>query len=353
MREQDDNRRPEEIEHDIERTRAEVSSTIDAIQSKLTPGQMMDQAFAYARTSLPADFGANLSNAIRDNPVPVALIGIGVGWLMMQGQNSDGRARMRRRASQYDAEYDSDSRVYATGYSSDMERSGSGEGRVHRVVSSVGSKGRDIGQGMKERVSEAKDRVSEVGHTISDKASELGSRVSNATSSMMGQARDSVQGTRQSLSGNAQEARARANQLGQRSQQQYYRAKDSVGRVIEEQPLILGVLGAAIGTLLGAALPSTRQEDRLMGSTRDNLMDSAKEMAREKADTLKESAQRVAQTAQQEIKTATSNASDTTASQGDGQAATSTSPSSSTTGRAGVADPSKLSDVQPGSQSLH
>src|SRR3569833_806481 len=114
MREQEDNRRPEEIENDIERTRAEVSSTIDAIQSRLTPGQMMDQAFAYARTSLPADFGANLGNTVRDNPVPVALIGVGIGWLMMLGQNSDGRARARRQSAAFESEQNARGRIADT-----------------------------------------------------------------------------------------------------------------------------------------------------------------------------------------------------------------------------------------------
>jgi hypothetical protein len=89
-----DNRRPEEIERDIERTRAEVSATIDAIQSKLTPGQLMDQAIGYLRTSLPADFGRNLSEAARNNPIPVALIGIGIAWMAISGrQGSMGRAQ--------------------------------------------------------------------------------------------------------------------------------------------------------------------------------------------------------------------------------------------------------------------
>src|SRR5690606_4347855 len=44
-------KRPEEIERDLEQTRAEVSSTLDAIQEKLTPGQLMDQAIDYWRRS--------------------------------------------------------------------------------------------------------------------------------------------------------------------------------------------------------------------------------------------------------------------------------------------------------------
>ena len=81
-----DTRRPEQIEDEIERTRADVGATIDAIQEKLTPGQMMDQALQYVRSSGAGDFGSNLGRAVRDNPLPVALIGIGVAWLAMGGR---------------------------------------------------------------------------------------------------------------------------------------------------------------------------------------------------------------------------------------------------------------------------
>ncbi len=86
----DHERQPAEIERDVERARAQVSATIDAIQSKLTPGQMMDQAVSYLRTSLPAEFGHNLADAVRTHPVPVALVGVGLAWLAIGGRNGAG-----------------------------------------------------------------------------------------------------------------------------------------------------------------------------------------------------------------------------------------------------------------------
>jgi ElaB/YqjD/DUF883 family membrane-anchored ribosome-binding protein len=286
----EDNRRPEEIEHDLDRTRAQVSSTIDAIQSKLTPGQMMDQAFAYARTSLPADFGANLGNTIRDNPVPVALLGVGVAWLMMAGQNSDGRARARRQmynSRDLAGDYDD---AYGTLYPSGTQSGGS-EGTMHRTASAASEKGRDL-----------KNKASETGHSLMDKASELGHRISDSTSSMTDRARDMTHSARDRMQGSSSDARARASEISQRSQQQYYRAKDSFGRMLDEQPLVLGILGVAVGTLLGAALPSTRREDQMMGSTRDDLLEKAKHTASQQADRVKESAKHVADVAKDEAK---------------------------------------------------
>jgi ElaB/YqjD/DUF883 family membrane-anchored ribosome-binding protein len=309
----EDNRRPEEIEQDLDRTRAEVSSTIDAIQSKLTPGQMMDQAFAYARTSLPADFGANLGNTIRDNPVPVALMGIGIAWLAMAGQNADGRARARRQEARrvrvvagqnqvydYNYDYDYDDNPYGNRYASGTDAEGSQEGKLHRAASAIGEKG-----------SELKDRASEAGRSMMDKASELGHKISDSASSMTDRARNMTHDARERMQGSTGNVRARASELGHRSQDQYYRAKDSFSSMLEEQPLVVGVLGVAIGTLLGAALPSTRREDEMMGRTRDDLLEKAKHTASEQADRLKESAKHVAEVAKDEAKGV---ASDTVAS---------------------------------------
>lgn len=299
----EDNRRPEEIEHDLDRTRAEVSSTIDAIQSKLTPGQMMDQAFAYARTSLPADFGANLGNTIRDNPVPVALMGVGIAWLMMSSQNSDGRARARREAAKkvrvvaghdtaydYDYDYGFDD-AYSTRYSSDAQAEGSHEGTMRRAASAVSDKAGDL-----------KERASETGLSVMDKASELGHKISDSASSLTDRARNMTHEARDRMQGKAGETRARVSELGHRSQEQYYRAKDNFGRLLDEQPLVLGVLGIAVGTLLGAALPSTRREDEMMGRKRDDLLEKAKHTASEQAERLKESAKHVADVAKDEAK---------------------------------------------------
>lgn len=299
----DDNRAPEEIASDIERTRAEMSSTIDAIQNKMTPGQLMDQAFAYARTSLPADFGTNLGNAVRQNPVPVALVGIGLAWLAMSGQKGSagaysGSQRSRyARGSSLDSDfYSSDSGVeyeggYGMGSSSDLggDYGTSEEGTMKRTASRVADAGRS-----------AKDRIAETGHQIADKASELGSRISGKASELTGRMRDAGSNMSGRMQGGGSNARARVDDISRRSQQQYYRARDSVSTMIDEQPLLLGAIGLAIGAALGAALPATRREDEMLGRTRDDLMNRAAEAGREQAAQVKESVQRVAETAKQE-----------------------------------------------------
>lgn len=265
MKERDDFTRPEALESDIERTRSELNSTLDAIQSKLTPGQLMDQAFGYARTSLPADFSKNLANSVRNNPVPMALVGIGLGWMMLAGQKTEGR----------NVHYARDFNDSTGDYGNDASTS-SASGVMHKTSASV----------------------SEAGHRMAEKASDMRARVSNSASSMTARARDM-----------ASSSRGRMSELGQRSHAQYARAVDRYEHVRSEQPLMLGVLGVALGTLLGALLPSTRREDELMGPVRDDLMDSTKQTLSEKAETLRDSAGRVAKTAEEELERATASTS--------------------------------------------
>src|SRR6202521_175053 len=50
---------------------------------------------------------------------------------------------------------------------------------------------------------------------------------------------------------------------------------------IEEAPLAGGVAARAIGLLAGVALPATRREDELLGDSRDDLLDTAREAGRD------------------------------------------------------------------------
>jgi len=58
-------------------------------------------------------------------------------------------------------------------------------------------------------------------------------------------------------------------------------AHRGLGGVIEERPLAVGVAALALGLLAGVALPATRREDQLLGDARDDLLDSAREAGRD------------------------------------------------------------------------
>lgn len=79
-------KRPEEILAEIDRTRDEMDRTLSAIEHRLTPGQLVDQGLDYLRHSGAAEFVQNLGGTAKQNPLPLALTAIGIGWLMALGR---------------------------------------------------------------------------------------------------------------------------------------------------------------------------------------------------------------------------------------------------------------------------
>lgn len=264
----DDTRRTEQIEDDIARKRAEVSSTIDAIQEKLTPGQMMDQAIHYLRDSGAGDFGANLGRQVRDNPLPVALIGVGVAWLAMGGRArtddspwSDADSPRYGRTSTRHPADEAEAPPWAT-YR--------GEGRDD------GARGDLDEPGLGERVAQA---GSSAGERVRDTVSGTASRVKETVSDAARRARDLASGAGERLGGLREDMRARAGSLRGTTRTGVDRVRARTTRMIDEQPLVLGAIGVAIGAAIGAALPATRREDEMMGDTRDGPLEGAGDVA--------------------------------------------------------------------------
>jgi len=79
-------KRPAEILAEIDHTRHEMDRTLSAIEHRLTPGQLMDQGLDYLRHSGANEFVQNLGGTAKQNPVPLALVGVGLAWLMALGR---------------------------------------------------------------------------------------------------------------------------------------------------------------------------------------------------------------------------------------------------------------------------
>ena len=80
------------IERDLGRTRARLDANIDTLQQKFAPADLVDQAMSYFKEGGGMEFGRNLGRSVRENPVPIALIGVGLGWLMLSGKKQPGAA---------------------------------------------------------------------------------------------------------------------------------------------------------------------------------------------------------------------------------------------------------------------
>jgi hypothetical protein len=85
MSEYNDHSNPEQIQRDIDRTRAEMGETLEMIRHKLSPGELLDQALSYLKDSGVGQFSRNLGATVQHHPIPVALLGVSIAWLMLVG----------------------------------------------------------------------------------------------------------------------------------------------------------------------------------------------------------------------------------------------------------------------------
>jgi hypothetical protein len=95
---------PQVIRAQIGRTRAQMGLTLDEIQMRLSPDYIRQQTQESIREATiekvekmtqTAEHTVNnwRSNAVqtaKENPLPTALVGIGIGWLLLAKKNNNG-----------------------------------------------------------------------------------------------------------------------------------------------------------------------------------------------------------------------------------------------------------------------
>src|ERR1700716_1101642 len=76
-------RQSEQLEREADQARYHLAASLSELRLRATPGQVVDQITDYAREGPVADFLGNLTREMRDNPVPLLMIGIAIAWLVM------------------------------------------------------------------------------------------------------------------------------------------------------------------------------------------------------------------------------------------------------------------------------
>lgn len=212
---------PAELEREIDQQRAEIGNIVNALENKLSPGELIDTAMSYMKGG-SGEFFSNLSNTVKANPVPTVLTSIGLLWLMA-GQNR----------------------------------------QPHSSVTTTRYTGDSTGPSMGEKLSAKTAGLKEQGVGIKDKASQMSHSVSESIGNARARASDSTRHASERLRGGADRARGGFNHL------------------LEEQPLALGAIGIALGALLAASIPPTRREDEALGEVSDRVTDRLRHKAEE------------------------------------------------------------------------
>jgi len=264
-----------EIRSEIDRTRSDMDETFAALDAKLTPKEIGLELWNLFKGG--SSTGASkLWQVAREHPMPAAVVGLGLGWLMVESSRKpdayDGRDRGDYRS------YGGSS--YRQGYAGTSSYYDSGEDSG--LLSSAKDKVQDLAGSAKDALSSAGDKVSEAADWTKEHASELGHQVAEKASTLGHQVTD------------------RASGLRRQAKTQVRRARVGFWQTMEENPLMIGAATLALGIVAGLAIPSTDKEDELMGETRDHLFDEVKEAGQQVLDKGKHVAEAVADKVKEE-----------------------------------------------------
>lgn len=304
----------------IERTRAEMSGTIDAIQTKLNPEHISEQVrqtvteqFEQAKSAvrdatigkaetLMRDAGDTVNDArytmmdtVRQNPIPAAMVAIGLGWLFMNKSSSPRRERYEqyvRSGSQYgyrgEMAYNPNHPAYRNEAVAMYPRGVYSAEQQHHDEGMMAKGQRKVG----DAVGQAQ---SAVGGAVNQAQSAVGGAVNQAQNAVSDVAQQAA-----SLAGSTvNRAQETAGAIAGRTAYTAGRVEDQFQRAMWENPLAVGAVALAVGAAAGFALPQTERENQLLGEARDNLVEQAQQVAAETVEKVQRVAGEVAQDAQQ------------------------------------------------------
>ena len=298
---------PDVIRRQIEYTRAQMTGTINQIGERLSPDYLIDKAKTSVREATVGRFkdmsyeanrrmegmSNSMSDTVRANRLPVALIGLGLGWLLMSDRSKRQQYEMR---GQYGT----------TGYR--YYEGNNDPAALDQVRHRVG----DAADAVQDRAADLQDRISgtaqRVGENVSETAQRTGEAVRETAYRMgesVGHTAEMVQERAADMSNQARnEADRLAAEARWRAQNGVERTRQTFWEAMEQTPLTLGAIVLIAGAAVGASIPSTEYENRLMGDTRDRLMDEAKTRAQDTVDRVQTVLQEAQQAAVTEAKSA-------------------------------------------------
>jgi hypothetical protein len=239
-----------------------------------------DDPGLYARDAA-GSFVQQLEEAVRDNPVPAALIGMGFLWMFMGGSRISlfgGNRGLTASASRATGQAAGGFYELGQRSGSPLARAASGAGAV---LSEVGARAGDI----------TRSAAAAVGDAASATTSRFGDAATSAYESAGSAAARGAEAVPDLAASAAQTVQRTGSEWGRSAQQ-------SMADLFERQPLLVGAVGLAIGAGIAASLPLTEAETRFMGKASETLREKAQDFVADTAKQAKAMAERGLQEAE-------------------------------------------------------
>jgi gas vesicle protein len=231
------------VDHAVAEAKAAVRELGEQTRAALrdaTIGRV--ERMAHTTTEQSKYIGSSTIERIKQNPGPAALAALGISWLVMSGKGPGAQTQ----------------RSQPTGES------------VGQTVSGVGQRAQDTAGNVVGTVQETADAV----------ANQVQTGVSTAAGQVQQAAGQVAEQVQTGVSTAAEQVQQTAGQVTTTVQQVPGRTR----RMIEDNPIPLGLVALALGGAAALAIPETRKEHQIMGEARDALIETAQAKGQEVAE---------------------------------------------------------------------
>lgn len=251
---------PRLIEADIERDRAELAATLDALQNSVSVDALAKEALGLLRTN-SASYVTRIDAAVRANPVAVALVGAGLAWLIFGKRHAVEKPMAKTEA--------------LLAWEDDGGPARPSDERLPGWA--------DRTDGLRRKASAAL-RELEAKTGPYDLAQNRSGVLAAFTDGLRHGFRDGLEGLSQTAQDKIVAAREAAYAARLRLERVVHSSSRETGRLIEDHPMVMAAVMLALGAAIGVSLPRNAVEDNAFGAERDRLMRRAADLlAQEKA----------------------------------------------------------------------
>ena len=229
----------------------------------------------------------SLFDTVRNNPIPAALTGIGLAWLLM---NRSSAAADRARSK-----WDDDGRggrVSSNRSQHDRRPEPSLGNEIGRAVDGAKQAGGHLVEGVEHAAQAAGNAIGGLAHQASDRASTAIHTARDAAGHLVDQtshaAGDFAHMAKEQAGRLTAEAATVAGHVTDEVRGGARRVERVLGDTLRERPMVLGAVAFAAGAAVALSLPRTDREDSLMGEVRDELVQRAQAVGGDVAHTVQE-----------------------------------------------------------------
>lgn len=241
---------PERIEEDIRQTRCEMDETLDRLGEQLRPARIAGDLWRSVAGSAPdadaiastaKDIGRGISQRIARHPIPSAILGVGLLWLLSEEVRGE--------------------HTTASDLGHGAAKMGAaGTAAARNAGSAVRSTGSAMGQAAHSASHAAGQAMSNVAHSARSAGHALGSAAERAWHA-----------GEHALSGAAHATERAAHAVSERADRTIHATEEAY----DQRPLAFGVAALAAGLAAGMLIPDTRGERRLFGKAARDLRHGA------------------------------------------------------------------------------